>query len=150
MARGLQKPWSYPCPGDREPMPHLLIVDDEPSTSWALAEGLSDDGFTIDTFRSAEDALLWLRERHSDLVIADFHLPGMNGLELARKLRRGRHAQPVIIVTANHGADTLRQIRAAGVAEIFPKPFPLDDLRRAVRRALESSTPRASRARRAA
>ena len=35
-------------------MPHILIVEDEPTTSWALAEGLSDDGYTIDTFRTAE------------------------------------------------------------------------------------------------
>ena len=37
-------------------MPHILIVEDETSTSWALAEGLSEDGFTTDTFRSAEEA----------------------------------------------------------------------------------------------
>lgn len=117
-------------------MPHLLIVDDEPSTSWALAEGLSDDGFTIDTFRSAEDALAWLREGRSDLVIADFHLPGMSGVDLARKLRRGSNAQPVIIVTAASTVDTLRLMQRAGVAACFPKPFRLDELRRAVRRAL--------------
>ena len=130
-------------------MPHLLIVDDEPSTSWALAEGLSDDGFTIDTFRSAEDALAWLIERRSDLVIADLNLPGMSGLDLARKLRRGPNAQPVIIVTAANRADVVRQMRGAGVADVFPKPFRLDDLRHAVRRALDQQAPRV-RARRAA
>jgi len=131
-------------------MPHLLIVDDEPSTSWALAEGLSDDGFTIDTFRSAEDALAWLREGHSDLVIADFHLPGMNGVDLARKLRRGPCAQPVILVTATQTADLLRQIQRAGVIAWFPKPFPLDELRRAVRQAIDGDGSRAARARKAA
>jgi DNA-binding response OmpR family regulator len=131
-------------------MPHLLIVDDEPSTSWALAEGLSDDGFTIDTFRSAEDALDWLLRRRSDLVIADLNLPGMSGVDLARKLRRGRNAQPVIIVTASNSADVLRQVRSAGVAEVFPKPFRLDDLRHAVRRALDRQVTRAPRARKAA
>ena len=43
-------------------MPHILIVEDDPTTSWALSEGLSDDGFTIDAFRSAEEAWGWLRE----------------------------------------------------------------------------------------
>src|SRR5207247_666802 len=81
-------------------MPHILIVEDEPATSWALAEGLTDDGFTIDTFRSAEDAWVWLKTGHSDLVISDLRLPGMSGLDLARKLRRGRHAQPGTILTA--------------------------------------------------
>jgi DNA-binding response OmpR family regulator len=131
-------------------MSHLLIVYDEPSTSWALAEGLSDDGFTIDTFRSAEDALAWLRTGHSDLVIADLHLPGMSGADLARKLQRGRHAQPVIIVTSTGAADTLRDIRGAGVAACFTKPFPLDELRRAVRGAIAAREVRPERTRRAA
>ncbi|MBI1799779.1 MAG: response regulator [Candidatus Eisenbacteria bacterium] len=131
-------------------MPHLLIVDDEPSTSWALAEGLSDDGYTIDTFRSAEDALIWLREGKSDLVIADLHLPGISGTALARKLRRGPNAQPVIIVTADGTPDAHREMDRAGVAACFAKPFRLDHLRRAVRAALEGGTRRGARMRRAA
>ena len=118
-------------------MPHILIVEDEPATSWALAEGLKDDGFTIDTFPSAEDAWRWLQRGRSDLVISDLRLPGMSGVELARKLKRGPHAQPVIIVTAYGGADVLRELQRAGVAECFSKPFRMDLLRRAVRRALE-------------
>ena len=120
-------------------MPHILIVEDEPTTSWALAEGLSDDGFTIDTFRTAEDAWTWLRRGKSDLVISDLRLPGMSGLDLARKLQRGKHAQPVIIVTAYGTPEALRDLRGAGVADCFPKPFPIDMLRRSVRRALDSA-----------
>ena len=117
-------------------MPHILIVEDAPTTSWALAEGLSDDGFTIDTFRSAEEALAWLKEHDSDLVITELRLPGLGGLELARKLSRGRRAQPVIVVTADGTAETARDLRRAGVADVFPKPFHIDALRRSVRRAL--------------
>ena len=69
-------------------MPHLLIIDDELSTSWALAEGLTDDGYTIDTFRSAEAAWEWLRRGHSDLVITDLRLPGMSGLDLISAIKR--------------------------------------------------------------
>jgi len=119
-------------------MPHILIVEDEPSMSWALAEGLSEDGFTTDTFPTAERAWEWLQRGRSDLVISDMQLPGMSGLDLARKLQRGPHAQPVIIVTAYGTPETLRELRRAGVADCFPKPFPIDMLRRSVRRALES------------
>ena len=125
-------------------MPHILIVEDEATTSWALAEGLSDDGFTIDTFRTAEDAWAWLEDGHSDLVISDLRLPGMSGLELARRLRRGRHAQPVLIVTAYATPEIVRELLAAGVVECFPKPFPMDALRRTVQRAL-AETPRHAR-----
>ncbi|MFM7232912.1 MAG: response regulator [bacterium] len=119
-------------------MPHILIVEDESTTSWALAEGLSDDGYTIDTFRTAEEALFWLRSHRSDLVISDFQLPGLSGLELAQKLTRGRHAQPVIVVTAYGSPEHVRDLMRAGVSEVFPKPFHVDELRRAVRRALLS------------
>ena len=123
-------------------MSHILIVEDEPTTSWALAEGLSDDGYTIDTFRTAEEALVWLRAHRSDLVITDFRLPGLSGLELAQKLSRGRHSQPVIVVTAYGSPETVRELVRAGVSEVFPKPFHVDDLRRAVRRALVARSPR--------
>lgn len=126
-------------------MPHILIVEDEPTTSWALAEGLSDDGFTIDTFRSAEEAMVWLRDGNSDLVISDLRLPGMSGLDLAKKLRRGRCAQPVIIVTAYGTPETLRDLKRAGVADCFSKPFPIDMLRRSVRRALDETQGRRTR-----
>lgn len=120
-------------------MPHILIVDDEPTTSWALAEGLADDGHTSDTFGSAEEALVWLRTGRSDLVISDLRLPGMTGLDLARRLRRGRHAQPVILVTAYGTDETLGEARTAGIVECFSKPFAMDGLRRAVVRAIEAS-----------
>jgi len=126
-------------------MPHILIVEDEPSTSWALAEGLSDDGFTIDTFASAEEAWAWLQRNACDLVISDLRLPGMSGLDLARKLARGRTrprrgpALPMIVVTAYGSPETLRDLAAAGVVECFPKPFPMDQLRRSVHRALDGA-----------
>lgn len=128
-------------------MPHILIVEDEPSMSWALAEGLSDDGFTIDTFRTAEEAWTWLQGGKSDLVISDMRLPGMTGLDLARKLRRGPHAQPVIIVTAYGHPGSVATLKRAGVADCFPKPFPIDELRRSVRRAIETASERRPRVR---
>jgi DNA-binding NtrC family response regulator len=121
-------------------MPHILIIEDEPTTSWALAEGLSDDGYTVDTFAAAEEAWIWLQRGRCDLVISDLRLPGMSGLDFARKLARGRRGLPVIILTAYGTAETLRQLAAAGVSECFPKPFAMDALRRAVRRSLQRAT----------
>jgi DNA-binding response OmpR family regulator len=130
-------------------MPHILIVEDEPTTSWALAEGLSDDGFTIDTFRSAEDAWTWLQRGRSDLVICDLMLPGMSGIELARRIQRGRHAQPVILVTAYASGD-VETMRNAGIVDCFPKPFQMDLLRRSVQNALTQPEPKPRRRRRKA
>lgn len=123
-------------------MPHILIVEDEPSTSWALSEGLSDHGFTIDTFRTGEDAWEWLQQGRSDLIISDLQLPGMSGIELARKLQRGPHAQPVILVTAYGAPEEAGTLERAGIVDCFAKPFLIDQLRQSVQRALESSRPR--------
>jgi len=120
-------------------MPHILIVDDEASTSWALSEGLRDDGFTIDTFRTAEEAWAWLQNGRSDLVISDLCLPGMSGLELARKLQRGPYAQPVILVTAYEDSGNAGDLERAGIVECFAKPFHIDQLRRSVQRALTAA-----------
>ena len=126
-------------------MSHILLVEDEPTTSWALAEGLADDGFTIDTFRSAEEALAWLRENRCDLVITDLRLPGIGGMEFARKLRRGRNTCPVVVVSAYGHEIPERELRTAGIVDVFSKPFHVDTLRRAVRRALaEDASPRAT------
>ncbi len=117
-------------------MSHILIVEDEPTTSWALAEGLADDGFTIDTFRSAEEAMAWLADGACDLVITDLRLPGMSGLEFAAQLRRARVACPVILVSAYGTDHSARELRRAGVVEFFTKPFQMDALRRSVGQAL--------------
>src|SRR5512134_3419655 len=102
-------------------MPHILIVEDEPSTSWALAEGLSDDGYTIDTFRTGEEALAWLRGHRSDVVITDFRLPGLSGLQPAHNAARGGKASSLIVVTASGSPETMRKLLRAGVCEVFPK-----------------------------
>jgi len=120
-------------------MPHILIVDDEPTVSWALSEGLADDGFTTDVFRSAEDAWSWLQESHSDLVIADLRLPGMSGIELARKLQRKGRRQPVILLTADPAPGKPAELAQAGIVECFTKPFRIEQLRQSVYRALGPS-----------
>jgi two-component system C4-dicarboxylate transport response regulator DctD len=118
-------------------MPHLLIVEDEPVTAWALAEGLTDDGFTIDTFANAEDALAWLGSGRADLIIADVRLPGMSGLEFARAVRRAGRRTPFVLLSAYGTPGSAASLRRWGVRECFTKPFRVDLLRRAVRRALE-------------
>ena len=120
-------------------MPHILIIEDQPTTSWALAEGLSDDGYTVDTFRTAEEALEWMKTGRSDLVITDLRLPGISGLDFARKLQRGNSPQPIIVVTAYGTPETMDDLRRAGVADCFPKPFPVDMLRESVRRAIDNA-----------
>ena len=118
-------------------MPHILIVEDESATAWALEEGLSDEGYSIATVDSAEKALIAERARRADLVITDLRLPRMDGLELVRRLKGRKHDVPVIVVTAYGSASTLRDLEAAGIHACFPKPFRMEQLRKSVKAALD-------------
>lgn len=118
-------------------MPHILIVEDEPTTSWALAEGLSDDGFTIDTFRTAEEALAWLKEHDSDLVITDLRLPGMSGLELQGELKARGSRMPVVVLTAHGDVPLAVAAMKAGAVDFIEKPGSEADILAALERAHE-------------
>ena len=128
----------------------VYVVDDDAAIRDSLALVLGLGGYSTRLFPDAESFLAAFDEGWTGCVVADVRLPGMSGLELARRLRRGRHAQPVIVVTAYATPEVVRELTAAGVIECFPKPFPMDALRRAVHRALDESSRRPSRQRRAA
>ncbi len=117
-------------------MPHILIVEDESATAWALEQGLSDEGYSIATVASAEQALVAERARRADLVITDLRLPRMNGLDLVRRLKGRKHAAPVIVVTAYGSRETLAELEEAGIHACFPKPFRMEQLRKSVQSAL--------------
>ena len=118
-------------------MPHILIVEDESATAWALEQGLSDEGYSIATVDSAEKALVAERERRADLVITDLRLPRMDGLELVRRLKGRKHDVPVIVVTAYGSRQMLQDLEDAGIHACFPKPFRMEQLRKSVKSALD-------------
>jgi CheY-like chemotaxis protein len=119
-------------------MPSILIVEDEAATAWALAESLSDEGYTITTVDTAEAALESYKRTPVDLVITDVRLPRMNGVELARRLGARKRPAPVIVVTAYGDEKVLQEIDALGVHAFFLKPFQMDRLRKSVQAALRA------------
>jgi len=121
----------------------LLIIDDEERIRNLLLDFFEDYAeFAPQTVGSAEEGLDELAREPAALWIVDMRLPGMSGLEFARKLARSRRAQPVIIVTAYGSQEALSDLAAAGVSECFTKPFGMDALRRAVRRSLQRAAMR--------
>jgi two-component system response regulator (stage 0 sporulation protein F) len=120
-------------------MSHILIVEDETATAWAVAESLRDEGHETTTVGSAEEALKGLRGSTVDLVITDIRLPGMNGVRLLRRLRATRRRQPVIVITAYGTREVVDELEACGVHAVFNKPFRVDQLRRSVRDALQAA-----------
>ena len=105
---------------------HLLLVDDDGAVREITAAMLRELGYSVIEAGSAGAALdLLERDRNIDLAIVDFAMPGMNGIELARRLRQLRPVLPILFITGfvDHAA-----LVGVGKAEIIGKPFTLGDL----------------------
>ena len=83
-------------------MPKVLIVDDEPTIRQALKGALEDEGFKTSLAESGEAGLEILTKHAFDVVLLDVWLPGIDGLELMRRLTAEGHRFPVIMITG-HG-----------------------------------------------
>lgn len=81
-------------------MQRILIVDDDPSVTSVLRRGLNYEAFAVDVAASGEQALEIARERYPDLVILDVMMPGLDGLEVLKRLRAADEHLPVLMLTA--------------------------------------------------
>jgi DNA-binding response OmpR family regulator len=116
----------------------ILIVEDEEKVAFFLKEGLSDlkGGYKVVSAPSVEDALNTLASHDFDLVIADFRLPGRNGLELIRQLRSSHPHTATMLITA-YGSDELEAAAyQQNVARYLTKPFRMDEFVKAVQEVL--------------
>ncbi len=122
------------------PRPLISVVDDDDSVRESLQSLLRSVGFTVEVFASAEELLSSNRLRTTDCLILDVVMPGMNGIELRRRLAANHYKIPVIFVTA-HGSDEELYSRALrdGVVDYLIKPFSEDVLLSAVHKALSSN-----------
>jgi two-component system response regulator HydG len=115
----------------------ILIVDDEPDTCANLCDILTDLGYQVDTAHDGFAALELVRKHSYDLALLDLRMPGMDGLELYRRMRE-ISAGTVAIVTAYATSDTAKSILAAGAWQIVPKPVNIGSLLGLVAQALET------------
>jgi len=110
----------------------ILVVDDEPSISQTISVVLKLDGPQIEIAPDAQNALAMFDASPHDLVIVDYMLPGMNGLQLARALRARRPQQPILLVTGNLELIGRSKGTLEHVNNVLEKPFGVQDLRAAV------------------
>jgi DNA-binding response OmpR family regulator len=106
----------------------ILIVDDEANQRRTLAIGLRLEGFTPVEAADGEEALERLDEQLVDLAIVDLMMPGINGLDLARRIRFRHPEVRIVLTSAYHLSE--RQVARAGVGAVgfIPKPCDVAEL----------------------
>ena len=116
--------------------PAILVVDDDVDTCRNLADILSDLGYRVDVAHDGPAALEAIRARPYDVALIDFKMPGMNGLEVYREIRRLRPGTVALIVSAYTDPATRNEALGAGVWEVVPKPVDFPKLLQLVDEAL--------------
>jgi CheY-like chemotaxis protein/class 3 adenylate cyclase len=114
----------------------VLVVDDEADVREVCRRGLSQLGFEVVEARSGPEALTLARDLDFDLLLLDFRMPGMDGLETFRAIRALQPEVLGVMMTAYAAVDNAVQAVNLGLSGFVLKPFKLDDLQRAVNAAL--------------
>ncbi len=105
----------------------ILILEDDPAILKVLQRGLSYEGYTVDIATDGYEGLARVSEHRPDLVILDWMLPGLDGLEVCRRLRAvGR--LPILMLTAKDAVQDRVQGLDAGADDYLVKPFSLEEL----------------------
>src|SRR5665647_393333 len=113
----------------------ILIVDDEESVRDSLHNWFIEDGYDVERAENAKNALLMLESRKFDIILADIKMPGMDGMEMHRRIRALNKDTIVIIMTAFASVDTAVQALKDGAYDYVTKPFDPDDLSHLIRNA---------------
>ncbi|MEP3280217.1 MAG: phosphate regulon transcriptional regulator PhoB [Stappiaceae bacterium] len=124
-------------------MPKVLIVEDEEPLSLLLRYNLEAEGYAVESCSRGDEAEIRLRESQPDLLLLDWMLPGLSGIELCRRLRaRGETERiPIIMLTARgEEAERIRGL-ATGADDYVVKPFSIPELMARVRAILRRAKP---------
>jgi two-component system, OmpR family, response regulator len=106
----------------------VLVVEDERRLAGLLARGLDEAGHHTDVRHSGPEGLLTASTGHYDAIVLDVMLPGMDGVELCRALRRDGHTVPVLMLTARGEVPDRVAGLDAGADDYLSKPFSFDEL----------------------
>lgn len=112
----------------------ILLVDDEDHLQEVLGLLLELDGHQVTTAFSGEQALERAKEKKFDLVITDYKMPGMNGMDVVRSIKKENPDTSVVMITGYPTEDTEKEAQKLGVDEYVAKPFHMDKMREVIRR----------------
>lgn len=116
----------------------VLVIDDEEGMRITLAASLELEGYEVVEARDGIQALELVRQQEFTLVISDIRMPGLNGVETFRELKRIQPELTVVLMTAFALEKLIEEAIAEGVYTVIHKPFSMDHLARIVARAVDS------------
>ncbi|HYZ78839.1 MAG TPA: response regulator transcription factor [Gaiellaceae bacterium] len=118
----------------------ILVVDDERAVRESLRRALELEGYDVDLAGDGLEGLARVEESQPDVLILDVLMPGMDGLEMCRRLRRGGNRLPVLMLTARDAVENRVAGLDAGADDYVTKPFALEELLARVRALLRRSS----------
>ncbi|MFN3345055.1 MAG: sigma-54-dependent transcriptional regulator [Chloroherpetonaceae bacterium] len=115
----------------------ILVVDDEPLLVEFIKESLELEGYAVETASNGASALEVARQSFPDIVLLDYHLPDMNGVEILKKLREQDSSIQVLILTGHNDVKTAFEAMRCGAADYILKPFDLESLKLSIAKVAE-------------
>jgi two-component system alkaline phosphatase synthesis response regulator PhoP len=122
-------------------MSRLLVVEDEPGIAFALETDLRSEGYDVDVVTTGDEALKRARSEPFDLVLLDVMLPGKDGFEVCREIRRAGVRTPIILLTAKSQEAEKVMGLELGADDYVTKPFSPRELRARIKAALRRAAP---------
>jgi len=119
----------------------LLLVEDEVKMLAFLRQGLEEQRYAVDTADNGEDGLHWALNSPYDVLILDVMLPGIDGIELCRRLRERKIDTPILMLTARDGIDDRVKGLYSGADDYLVKPFAFRELLARLRALTRRDTP---------
>jgi len=121
-----------------EDVPRILVADDEVKICALLKKLLEREGYRVTTVNDGGSALKEMVRQRPDLLISDIQMPGMDGLELSRRVRNLDADLPIVLITGYASMETAVMALREGVSDYITKPFSIAELKGVVGRILEN------------
>ena len=117
----------------------ILLIDDDEWIRDSLSLFFEAEGCNVLTFETAEEGLEALEQKDYDIVISDYKLPGMDGLEFLRRVKEKQPNAFEILITAYANCEIEKEADEIGVKDIIPKPFTSEDVEMSLSRIIGKS-----------
>jgi len=114
----------------------IMVIDDEKIVGDMAKMTLEEEGYAVETFLNAEPALERLKEERFDVVVTDYKMKGIDGMEVLRTVKKFYPETVVIMITAFANLDAAIEALRSDVHDFFPKPVKIKELKASIQRAL--------------